>query len=69
MSVQTNYPLNTPFKPAAELKTSFAVNFLGTLLLIAGCMLLSVLFGTGLDFIVIAVVGIAILAVIIIFFV
>jgi uncharacterized protein len=69
MSVQKPYPLNTPFKPAAALKTSFAINFLGMVLLIAGCMIIPVLFGTGMDFLVIAVVGAGIIVLVVVFFI
>jgi uncharacterized protein len=69
MSVQKPYPLNTPFKPAAALKISFAINFLGMVLLIAGCMIIPVLFGTGMDFLVIAVVGAGIIVLLVVFFI
>jgi membrane protein YdbS with pleckstrin-like domain len=69
MSVQAHYPLNTPFKPAAALKTSFAVNFLGMVLLIAGCMIIPVLFGTGMDFLIIAAFGAGIIILVVVFFI
>jgi uncharacterized protein len=45
--VQTHYPLNTPFRPAAALKVSFAINFLGMVILIAVCMIIPVAVGAG----------------------
>lgn len=67
MSSQTHYPLNLPFKPAAALKTSFTVNFFGTLLLIAGCMIVPILFGAGADPIIIAVIVAFLFAIVVVF--
>lgn len=46
MAQPTHYPLNTPFKPAAALQTSFIINFLLLLALIAGCTIIPVFFAT-----------------------
>lgn len=67
MPQNTHYPLNTPFKPAASLKTSFAVNFLGMVLLVTGCMFIPVLFGAGMDLVIIAAIGAAMLILVVVF--
>jgi uncharacterized protein len=67
MSQQSYYPLNTPFKPAAALKTSLTFSFLGMLLLISGCMIVPVLFGTGMDVLILATVSAAIIILVVIF--
>lgn len=67
MVQQSPYPLNTQFKPAAALQTSFIINFLLVLLLIAGCTVLPVIFGTGLDLFIIGAVGAGMLILIVLY--
>jgi membrane protein YdbS with pleckstrin-like domain len=69
MEKETHYPLNTEFKPAATLKTSLAVNFIGFLLLIIAFALLPVLLGTGADLFIIAAIGACLIVLVIIFLV
>ena len=67
MIPQSHYPLNTPFKPAAALQTSFIINFLLLLVLIAGFAVLPVLFGTGADLIIVGLIGGGMLILIVLF--
>lgn len=67
MTPPTHYPLNAPFKPSAALQTSFIINFLLFLMLIAGCMVLPVILGTGADLFVTAAIGTGIILLIVVF--
>jgi uncharacterized protein len=67
MAQQTHYPLNTPFKPAPALQTSLIINFFLFVILIAGFMLIPVIFGTDADFFISLLIGAGMILIIIVF--